>query len=338
MPCCAALVYFAIALSCSLGEPVRGEVAWKEVSGTKIPIPPREHPRLKEAELPDRNDACRVTGRMMVTGAIDSGLYTGSSGRYGSPHCRNYYWRTIAHNCLLVRDGGEDFGASRGYGNDGGQRVANGRNEPKTLEALLDPENGYRTGSVLARGFGPDPQAPAYTHLTSDITAAYSGKVKQVVRSFVFLNLFDKQAPAALVVFDRVVASDPRFEKAWLLHTLEEPEIDGRRVLVDRKEHGERGRLILTSLLPSEPRLKINKIGGPGNEYRVGGENYANDPESGRNDRSSRETGDWRIELVPAEAKETDLLLNVMQVTDRIGGRALPVSPIEAAGLTGCRP
>ena len=30
--------------------------------------------------------------------AIDSGVYTGSSGRYGSPHCRNYYWRTIAHN------------------------------------------------------------------------------------------------------------------------------------------------------------------------------------------------------------------------------------------------
>jgi len=33
---------------------------------------------------------------------IDSALYSGSSGQYGSPHCRNYYWRTIAHNSLLI--------------------------------------------------------------------------------------------------------------------------------------------------------------------------------------------------------------------------------------------
>lgn len=110
-------------------------LAWKPVDGTKIPIPPREHPRLylraeqagqlpsrladpvlrpvvdrlrsqartsvqsrvewdavqylvkqdralgrdtirrvlellKKTELPDRQDACRVTGRMMVTGAL----------------------------------------------------------------------------------------------------------------------------------------------------------------------------------------------------------------------------------------------------------------------------
>lgn len=30
--------------------------------------------------------------------AIDSRLYEGgSSGNYGSPHGKNYYWRTIAH-------------------------------------------------------------------------------------------------------------------------------------------------------------------------------------------------------------------------------------------------
>ena len=45
--------------------------------------------------------------------AIDSGLYSGSSGQYGSPHCQNYYWRTIAHNSLLVYDPQEDFGKTR---------------------------------------------------------------------------------------------------------------------------------------------------------------------------------------------------------------------------------
>ena len=120
--------------------------------------------------------------------AIDSGIYTGSSGRYGSPHCCNYYWRTIAHNCLLVHDPNEEFRSSRGYGNDGGQRLPNNRSEPRTLDVLLDEENGYRTGNVLAHGFGPTADKPLYTILTSDITAAYSDKVKSVVRSSVFLS------------------------------------------------------------------------------------------------------------------------------------------------------
>ncbi|HUT91848.1 MAG TPA: heparinase II/III family protein [Thermoguttaceae bacterium] len=54
--------------------------------------------------------------------AMDSGLYSGSSGQYGSPHCQNYYWRTIAHNSLLVYDPHEKFGKIS-YGNDGGQRL-----------------------------------------------------------------------------------------------------------------------------------------------------------------------------------------------------------------------
>ena len=181
--------------------------------------------------------------------ASDSGLYSGSSGAYGSPHCLNYYWRTIAHNSLLVYDPDEDFGR-RGYGNDGGQRLPNGRSEPRNLETLLAPENGYRTGQVLAHGFGPDPQTPDYTLLQGDLTAAYSEKVRQVTRSFVFLNLRNAQVPAALVVFDRVVSAHPDFRKYWLLHTLEEPRVEAASATVDCTQHGARGRLNLDVLLP----------------------------------------------------------------------------------------
>jgi len=121
--------------------------------------------------------------------AIDSGTYQGgSSGGYGSPHGLNYYWRTLAHNSLLVRDPSEDFG-KRGYGNDGGHRLPNGRSEARNLSVLLAPQNGYRTGKVLAYGFGPDPQTPDYALLSGDITDAYSRKTQRVIRSFVFLNL-----------------------------------------------------------------------------------------------------------------------------------------------------
>jgi heparin/heparan-sulfate lyase len=269
--------------------------------------------------------------------AVDSGVYTGSSGRYGSPHCRNYYWRTIAHNCLLIYDPKEDFRPRSGYGNDGGQRLPNGRREPRTLDVLLHPENGYRTGKVLAQGLGPDKQAPDYSLLKGDITAAYSDKVRQVVRSFVFLNLRDKRTPAALVVFDRVVSGNPDFKKYWLLHSMEEPQLSESAVTVDRTEHGQQGRLVLNTLLPEARDREIEKIGGPGKEYWVFGENFANDQEPRRSERSSMELGSWRIQVSPKQASAEDVLLNVMQVADRLSGRTFPVERVDAGPMVGCR-
>ncbi len=222
--------------------------------------------------------------------AIDSGLYSGSSGQYGSPHCQNYYWRTVAHNSLLVFDPQEDFGR-RGYGNDGGQRLAGGRSEARSLEVLLDPAKGYRTGRVLSHGFGPDPQTPEFTLLQGDLTAAYSKKVRQVLRSFAFLDLRDPQVPAALVVFDRVVSSDASFRKFWLLHTQEEPRLDCGSAVVDCTQHDQRGRLTLDVLLPGADNRQLASIGGPGKEFWVFGTNYANDVEAARRERSSLEAG-----------------------------------------------
>ena len=269
--------------------------------------------------------------------AIDSGIYKGSSGGYGSPHCRNYYWRTIAHNCLLIRNPSEDFASKRGYGNDGGQRLPNMRREPLNLEVLLDKKNSYRTGTVLARGFGPAATKPLYTILTSDITAAYSDKVKSVVRSSVFFNLGDPKTPAALIVYDYVVAANPAFKKYWLLHTIEKPKIENNLAIVNRTQHGERGRLILTPLLPSTDNLQLNTIGGPGKEYFVFGENFPNDQELAHEERSSQEPGAWRIEISPKKPAAENHFLNVMQVTDRIDGRTLPVSRFESGSLIGCR-
>jgi heparin/heparan-sulfate lyase len=268
--------------------------------------------------------------------AMDSGLYQGgSSGAYGSPHCLNYYWRTIAHNSLLVYDPNEKFGG-RGYGNDGGQRLPHGRSEARNLGVLLAPENGYRTGKVLAHGFGPDAQTPDFTFLQGDLTEAYGKKVRQVTRSFVFLNLRNAQVPAAMVIFDRVVSANPAFRKYWLLHTLEEPRVDSTSAVVDCTQHGNSGRLILNVLLPSAGNQDLNKVGGPGKEYWVFGQNYANDVDPKRLERSSMETGAWRLELSPKAAAAEDLFLNVMQVTDRQSLLRWPVRGLEAGDRVGC--
>ncbi len=268
--------------------------------------------------------------------AIDSGLYQGgSSGAYGSPHCLNYYWRTIAHNSLLVYDPNEDFGR-RGWGNDGGQRLPHGRSEARDLKTLLAPENGYRTGKVLAQGFGPDSQTPDFTFLQGDITEAYGKKVRQVTRSFVFLNLRNSQVPSAMVVVDRVVSANPAFRKYWLLHTLEEPRVDSTSAIVDCTQYGNHGRLTLDTLLPVAPNASLTKIGGPGKEYWVFGQNWTNDPDPQRRERSSMETGAWRIELSPRTGAAEDLFLNVMQVTDRQSPARRPVRSLGAADRVGC--
>lgn len=268
--------------------------------------------------------------------AIDSGLYEGDNGAYGSEHCLNYQWRTIAHNALLVYDPAETFSAKGDYGNDGGQRLPNGRTEARTLEVLLKPENGYRTGQVLAHGSGPDVRQPDYTLLQGDITAAYSSKVRQVTRSFVFLNLKNAQVPAALVVFDRVTSTNPAYRKFWLLHTQEEPRLDGASAVVDCTQHGAQGRLALDVLLPRADNIELSKVGGPGKEFWVFGRNYPNSVDARQMETNAMEVGAWRLELSPRTPAAEDLFLNVMQVTDRAGGAHWPVHRLETADRTGC--
>ena len=237
---------------------------------------------------------------------------------------------------MLIYDPKEMFGRKSDYGNDGGQRLPNGRTEAKNLEVLLAPKNGYRTGTVRAHGFGPNAQTPEFTLLEGDITAAYSNKVRQVERSFIFLNLHDSKVPAALVVFDRVVASDPQYRKLWLLHSQEEPKVEKASAIVDCTQHGEQGRLVLDVLHPSLDNLELGKVGGPGREFWVFGKNFANDVDPARRGRGSAEPGAWRIVACPKQAAAEDLFLTVMQVTDRQTGGRLAVRRVDTPDRTGC--
>jgi hypothetical protein len=267
--------------------------------------------------------------------AMDSGLYEGVNGAYGSPHHENYSKRAIAHNTLLIYDPSETFLNNRRQElkNDGGQRLQNGWREPKVLEDLLT--KGYKTGSVLGHGFGPDPIKPEYTYLEGDLTEAYSAKVNEVKRSFVFLNL-GGTVPAAMVVFDRVVAANPDFKKFWLLHSMEEPKIDGDTSVVTLSERGWTGRLVNRTLLPEAANAEISKIGGPGKEYWIFGENFPNAPRPGR-PVGEFELGSWRVELSPKKSSATDCFLNVMQVMDGKTGQALASERIQARDFTGVK-
>ncbi|HZH71687.1 MAG TPA: heparin/heparin-sulfate lyase HepB [Mariniphaga sp.] len=245
--------------------------------------------------------------------AAESGLYGGTHGSYGSPHNKNYYWRTIAHNSLLIYDPQEQFSPGGDYMNDGGQRLPNNRNEPQNLQMLLDPKYGYKTGEVLAYGIGPDQNIPDYTYLKGDITKAYSSKVREVKRTFSFLNLHNDEVPAALIVYDKIVSSSPDYKKYWLLHSIEEPTVNNNDITVTNTLDGNNGRMINTCLIPEIESLEIKSVGGPGKEYYVFGENFENELRN-MSEEDTYERAAWRIEISPKEPAHDHLFLNVIQV------------------------
>jgi heparin/heparan-sulfate lyase len=238
--------------------------------------------------------------------AIDSGIYEGTDGGYGSPHDVNYNKRTIAHNSLLIHDPAEMFTRGRTtLRNDGGQRLPNGWREPRNLE---DVQANYHTGQVLGHVFND-----AFSYLKGDITRAYSDKVTKVERSFVFLNLKSERVKAALIVFDRVVSAKPEFKKYWLLHSLDEPHVNDRAITV---QHG--GKLVNQVLLPEH--VEITPVGGEGKEFWVFGENFPSKPRT-----ADAEVGAWRVEVSSTD----EVFLNVMQVMDA-AVEPLPVKKLEA--------
>ncbi|RKN78813.1 heparin/heparin-sulfate lyase HepB [Paenibacillus ginsengarvi] len=259
--------------------------------------------------------------------AIDSGMYQGVYGAYGSEHDNNYYKRTIAHNSMLVYDPAERF--YNGWANDGGQRKFA---EAGKLEDLLGKN--YYNGVVEGHQFGPDPVSPDFSYLKGDLTNAYSDKVGQFKRSFLFLRLNDETHPAAMIVYDKVVSSDPNFKKYWLLHSMEEPQVTGNTTTIVRSEEGYSGKLVNETLLPAVGNAVIEKVGGDGHEFEVFGTNYLQAP-ARPSGQQTVEAGEWRIQISPETAAQTDRFLNVMQVMDNGSTAPLATTMVDSDKMIG---
>ncbi len=273
--------------------------------------------------------------------ALDAGAYSGSSGGYNSENNKNYFKRTIAHNSLLVYDPDEKFacwsygdgGKTRFADNDGGQRMpGEGWKTCNDMDSLLSEE--YTVGRVLAHGFGPDAKLPDYSYLKGDITKAYTKKVKEVKRSFVFLNLEDETVTAALIIFDKIVSSNPDFKKYWLLHNIDEPFIDGNTFIVTRTKNGDTGMLHNSVLLPSGDEVRLEKVGGFGKECWVFGKNYPNDAMPPYPD-PANERGAWRMEVSPVKPVAENYFLNVMQVADNTCKKLNKVKRLDGVRIVG---
>jgi hypothetical protein len=105
-----------------------------------------------------------------------------------------------------------------------------------------------------------------------------------------------------LVNFDRVRATKPEFRKTWLLQAMKRPTAEAGRLVVTNGK----GRLFIQTLLPTDPQIQL--VTGA-DLYTCGGRSYP----------PTRDTGpapECRIEIAPAEPRETDHFLNVLTATD----------------------
>lgn len=276
--------------------------------------------------------------------ALDSGLY---GPQYGSDHHMNYTYQSIAHNLVTVTDPGDiaesDGKVVRTIANDGGQRrIGSGwglASAPIDLTDWLDQHTLYHTGRIAAYA-----EADDYVVAVADVTPAYTNarsgrgefshrtrRVERLWRTFVY-----DRAADLVIVFDVLDATDPEFEKRWLLHTAGKPRIEGSRFSVDGGQpHG--GHLYGEVVLPRVPRL--NAIGGPGFEFWVDGKNY---DESGTlaaiiaRRTQPAEPGNWRMELMPSTPGRHNQFLVVLAPRRSASEPMPPLRPLargQAAGV-----
>jgi hypothetical protein len=222
--------------------------------------------------------------------ATESGEYTD----WDSPHALNWLIRTVAHNCILVYQPDETFRNVRNRqglpcANDGGQ--ANDVFYVATLDQWKARREQFARGRIMAYR-----DRPEFMYVAGDCTKAYAqSKVSLCLRQIVFLR------PHTIVILDRVVSTRPEYEKTWLLHCRNEPEIADRGITISNGA----GRLYVQGLLPQD--VTIRKIEG----YSLREQTFR--PVS---DRLSAVAPRWRIDVQPSSADTRDVFLHVLSTEE----------------------
>jgi len=230
--------------------------------------------------------------------ATESGEYTD----YLSNHSVNWLIRTIAHNSILVYEPGETWtmlrdGGRHKYANDGGQ-AKKWEWTVGSVEEWQAKRDSFERGDIIAYE-----DRPEYMYVAGDCTAAHAAtKLESWVRQIVFVR------PHSFVIFDRVVSTDPKYEKTWLLHSRNEPEIQGDTFTVKDGK----GKLVVRTVLPEGAR--IESVHG----YTYGGQTF-DEVKSAQ----TAAAANWRVEVKPPTPRKEDVFLHVLFTDEPVALRML---------------
>jgi len=188
-----------------------------------------------------------------------------------TPWFNNWFQKTVSYNGLLVYDPSEVYGGSFGL-NDGGSsthgNVSLGQTYYSVVNGLEGPEDIAYRGRI--RFFQADND---FTYMRGiDAHNAYRpGKLSEWTRDFVYLR------PDIFIVFDRVNSSNQNWEKSIVLHTINEPQLNGNTIRLEGSTYGgifesidstqfyadrNTSRIFSKVLLPIQSQVKMRKIGG----------------------------------------------------------------------------
>ncbi len=172
--------------------------------------------------------------------ALDAGAYVTG---YNSQHMIEYAKLSIAHNVVTVTNPDEaPYKAGKFVAtNDGGLRRTGGVYGTSGVYSVPEWKrraDEFDTGKIVA--FQP---AKHFTYVCGDVTKAYTNKrsgtghapsrtkrVRKMIRSLLYLP------PDHIVIFDQVESFNKDFKKRWLLHTVNEPKVEGNLVTVERAD------------------------------------------------------------------------------------------------------
>jgi heparin/heparan-sulfate lyase len=226
--------------------------------------------------------------------AIDSGT------RYlefdNGQHLANYYAQTVAHNCVLIHQAGEPparYWGGTVEGNHGGQH--------RQLGSVV---TAFETNDDFVYAAGDATACYHHGPVSRAKEPGIEEKCSLVTRQLVFLM------PDHFVICDRVVTTKPEYRKEWLLHTAEEPSLEGRTIRAAHRN----GQLFCRTLLPED--AQHNLVGGAGKEFWAAGKNW----DIVKTDLKPEELammGQWRVEVTPGQPRTEDVFLHVIQVGDR---------------------
>jgi hypothetical protein len=235
--------------------------------------------------------------------AIQSGAYVGD---YYGNHTLNYYRPSIGSNTILVVDPDEKTWIPQKLEDRTGMKLANGyfpefggqrscyqypgigsAETCFTFDRYLSRKTSppyFETGSIKAYEV-----TDSYSYVYGDATMAYNNPTFAYEGNRPKLDLFTRQLvyldKEYILIFDRVNALQPTFEKKWLLHTIGEPitaapilqaEDPLHDVIYEagkvRFEHGDGG-LYLQTLFANE--YFLHKVGGSAavSQVRAAGSN-----------------------------------------------------------------
>jgi len=230
---------------------------------------------------------------------VDLGLYLS----YGPPYDFNFNKRSVSHSMMLVRDPKEPL-RFRTEANDGGTRFS--QLFPKTAEETTqDPW--FNTGEVKAVSFGPDKKKPVYSYFQVDLTAAYTSKISDYTRNFLFVNLENDSIPALVVMADHIRSANPDFQKYWQINTLNAPLDYAAGWHLYSEVKGIKGNTYVDMLYPSAADRKVEVLSGELANYVFG---FQYKPNS-----LWPEAKGTRIMVSPKTAQQDDSFLTVFQMT-----------------------